>query len=548
MKPAQPLRFGVMCNGPQLSRWQWESIRLLWESGYAEPVLLIQNAEATMPSSKGWRKWRGYPYQHIVYRVAKRFLFKVPAMEQEPMRPELQRLPVLHCTSIRKGKYSEYFSEEDLKKIADYRLDFVLRYGFNIIRGNVLDVPKYGVWSYHHGDERLFRGGPIGLWEIYRRSLLNGVVLQRLNNLIDAGVILSRRTYQTVDHSYSEHVEKILWHNADMPLEVCKKIVLGQQQVFTAAHSGTKAKVNKVPGNGLALLFLLRLLGNRIRFHYRRFFKQEHWIIGVGAGNGFQKIHPQWLPLSPKNGYAADPFCFTRQGNKYVLFEEYDYSTGRGKISLAKLHNDLRVEYTKCVLQKEYHLAYPYIFTWEGEVYMVPETAEAGNVQLYRWMDGEETFAFVQELAPIPGVDVSLLHHDGKWWMFCGLRNGLPNEKLYLYVADTLLGEYRPHALNPIKTTPAGSRMGGTFLRLGEHWIRPAQYSVRWYGEKTVFQKITRLSETEFEEEETDALAPGANGPYRDGAHTFSTDGSFYVLDAKRRGFVSAAFWAQLKK
>eukprot|EP01034_Spumella_vulgaris_P002669 gene2669-3462_t len=208
-----------MCNGSTLSRWQWESIRLLWESGYAEPVLLIQNAVDETPQPTGFEKWRKYPYKHLVYRLAKRFLFRVPSMEQEPMPPELEALPWLRCVTIRKGKYSEYFSDDDLEKITGYRLDFVLRYGFNIIRGKVLDVPKYGVWSYHHGDEMLFRGGPIGLWEIYRRSLVNGVVLQRLNDLIDAGVILSRRTYQTVNHSYSEHVEKILWHNADMPLE-----------------------------------------------------------------------------------------------------------------------------------------------------------------------------------------------------------------------------------------------------------------------------------------------------------------------------------------
>ena len=548
MKPASPLRFGIMCNGLQLSRWQLESIRLLQESGYAEPVLLIVNHSAEQPPLTGFAKWKKYPYRHMLYRVAKRFLFHIPAMEQEPMPDAWKALPTLYCTTIRKGKYSEYFSEDDLQKISNHRLDFVLRYGFNIIRGKVLDVPRYGVWSYHHGDEMLFRGGPVGLWEMYRRSLVNGVVLQRLNDLIDAGVILSRRSYQTVAHSYSEHVEKILHHNADMPLEVCKKIVSGNHRVFGAEHSDTRAGVNKVPGNWIMSLFLFRLLANRVRFHYRRLFRQERWMVGVGMGDGYQNPKPVWLPLSPPNGYAADPFCFVRNGKKYVVFEDYDYRIRRGKISMAMLDDSLRVTATKIVLEKNIHLAYPYVFEYDGTVYLIPETAEENNIRLYQWNDVDESFHFVKILADIPGVDVSLLHDQNKFWLFCGLRNELPNEKIHIYVADSLLGEYRPHLLNPVLTDPGASRMAGTFFQVDGKWIRPAQCSLRWYGEKTVFRQIRTLSETEFEETPAGELTPSATWPYRDGVHTFSVQGPLYVLDAKKRASGWRAFWSELKK
>lgn len=547
MKPQTPYRFAIMCNGPQLSRWQWESVRLLWESGYAEPVLLIQNAAAEEAPKTGWAKWRAYPYRHLLYRLAKRYLFRYPASDFEPMPDALQKLPVLKCVTIRKGKYSEYFSPADLEEMAGYQLDFVLRYGFNIIRGEVLDVPRYGVWSYHHGDEMIFRGGPVGLWEIYRNSLQNGVVLQRLNNLIDAGVILSRRSYRTVTHSYSEHVEKILTHNADMPLEVCKKIASGDERMFRAAHSGTEAGVNRVPGNGRMFLFLLKLLRNRVAFHYRRFFKQEHWLTGAGTDVQAAQPDPVWLPLSPAHGYAADPFCFTRNGKRYVVYEAYDYRVARGRIDLAVLDENLRVTRTKTLLDRSTHLAYPYVFEHGNELYLLPETADENNVQLYRWNAGAETFDFVQVLADIPAVDASLLFHAGKYWLFCGLKNDLPNEKLHIYYADSLTGEYRPHLLNPVKTTPAGSRMGGTFFQKDGHLLRPAQYSVKWYGEKTVFGQLQHLSETRFDETPAGELVPGATWPYREGVHTFSRCDTFYVLDAKRRRSGLAAFRSQFR-
>jgi len=37
------------------------------------------------------------------------------------------------------------FSPTDLEVIREYNLDVVLRFGFNIIRGEILKVPRYGI-------------------------------------------------------------------------------------------------------------------------------------------------------------------------------------------------------------------------------------------------------------------------------------------------------------------------------------------------------------------------------------------------------------------
>jgi len=37
-------------------------------------------------------------------------------------------------------------------------LDILVGFGFGIIRGGVLTAPTYGVFSYHHGDIREYRG------------------------------------------------------------------------------------------------------------------------------------------------------------------------------------------------------------------------------------------------------------------------------------------------------------------------------------------------------------------------------------------------------
>lgn len=537
------LRFGIMLNGPRLAAWQLQSIQLLQESGLAEPVLLIANDAPAAVQSK-WQKIKNYPWKHFIYRAWKRYRLHVAAQEEKELPASLQQLPLLRCQTIRKGKYSEYFQPGDIAAIRSHRPDFILRYGFNIIRGEVLQAARYGVWSYHHGDERTFRGGPTGFWEIYRNSLTNGVVLQQLNDLVDAGVILSRREYQTVSHAYAEHLEKLLGQNTDMPLEVCKKIMQNDDSVFRQQHSATQAPINRVPRNGQMLIFLLKLVANRVRFHYRRIFRQEQWLIGVGKitpplthPDELTKAtkQPRWLPLRSAGRYAADPFLFRTGEQTCLVYEHYDYRQRRGRIDLAELDNQLQVMQTRPLLESETHLAYPYIFEHDGAIYMAPESADENCLRLYQWQPKEKQFTLLSTLLQVPAVDASLVYHARRWWIFCGLKGALPNEKLHIYFSDSLTGPYQAHTLNPVKVTPAGARMAGSFIRTPEALYRPGQYSCRWYGEKTVYWKIITLTPEAFAEEEALSVSPAPGWPFADGVHTLAVADGIFALDAKKR-------------
>ena len=84
------------------------------------------------------------------------------------------------------------FSLEKIKSIKKYNLDVLIRFGFKILRGKILKSSKYGVWSYHHGDNNENRGGPAGYWEVFEGHHITGSVLQILNEDLDNGQILYR--------------------------------------------------------------------------------------------------------------------------------------------------------------------------------------------------------------------------------------------------------------------------------------------------------------------------------------------------------------------
>ena len=541
-----------MTHGRVLSTWQYDCIRLLNESGIAESVLIINDASVSNQKSSVKDKLKSYLNKHALYKLSSRLLFKIPAYDHKIVSEVLSNIELVNCTTTRKGKFSEYFNESDIKLIRSYKLDFILRFGFNIIRGDILESAKYGVWSYHHGNELKFRGGPAGFWEIFQNSKTNGVILQKLNNLIDAGVIINRRTYQTVLHSYSEHLNKLLTNSTDMPLQVCKQIVSGNDSFVNQAHSASKAPMNRLPGNWKMLKFIVRLFVNLVKFHFDRLFRQEHWNIGIinSSSNETPKSEDftsiSWLDLRKGSKYAADSFCFESLGHNYIIFEDYDYKTKKGIISLAKLDKQNKPITTNTVLDKPFHLAYPFIFEHENNIYLIPETAENNTVELYCWDKHGEEFIFQKVLMDLPGVDASIVHYQQRWWLFCGLKNDQPNEKLHIFYSDELLGEYKPHLLNPVKVNPEGSRPAGQFIINNNVLYRPAQHSVRWYGEKIDWFRIDELTPTQFYEENVGIIEPQLDWKYNCGVHTYSQTATIKVIDAKLRKSGWSAFMAAI--
>ncbi|QLD87208.1 methionyl-tRNA formyltransferase [Natronomonas halophila] len=86
------------------------------------------------------------------------------------------------------GNWSELPSEtvEEVRESCDV----VVRYGFGLLKGEVLDAPEYGVLSFHPADIRQYRGlGPPQAYLDGRQKM--GVTLQRITEDIDGGELVA---------------------------------------------------------------------------------------------------------------------------------------------------------------------------------------------------------------------------------------------------------------------------------------------------------------------------------------------------------------------
>ena len=544
--------FGILCNGKTFQKWQLESIRLLIENGHTCKLLIVN---ANPVQKQNFRdKLTHYPYSKFLCRAWFRYMIKPEAKRIIDITDLYPDLPEISCITVSKG-YSEYFDTNDVDKIKSGKLDFILRYGFGIIKGEILDAAKYGVWSYHHDDDRKYRGVPTGFWEIMFGDPVNAAILQRLTDKIDSGVILHKAYFATINHSWQANLNNLLQSSTEWPLQVCRKIETGNTEFLSLTNSPA-SEIFKMPGNVKMLHFLFKVAVNKARFHYRDLFKVERWNVGIIPLPAEQLIQPgentipepKWLDIDQKRSvYHADPFGFVKDGNCHIICEEYDYKTAKGFLTSLQVDMATKQISRKAIaLEKDYHLAFPYLFEHDGNQYCIPENSEAGNVDLYRYDISAGKLVFEQTLIRnLQAVDPALFYHEGFWWLFFTDKIST-NERLHIWYSETLKGTYTSHALNPVKVDIRSSRPAGNPFALNGKLLRPAQDCSVRSGRRICINQVIKLSPNEFFEEEYAILNPAPGSEYRDGMHTFCVADGAVIADGKYEGFIWQAFTRKL--
>lgn len=528
------LRIGVLCNSMQLQRWQMECLRNLADVPGVEFCLVAMNDTGQGSNAKAHvRSW-----STALYRAYRHRLWKPPAMNQEDASMLLGRLPRLECRTVKEG-LADRFTPEDLGWIRSHRPDILLRFGFNILRGEILTLPLHGVWSFHHGDELKYRGGPPGLWEIMAGDPITGAVLQRLTDKLDAGHILRKGWFKTVDHSLKETVDTVLMHSAVWPAQVCRELLSGNQLAALGKPSNSEAPLYKYPRNFQFLRFLWRQWRNKFQFHKAELNAHEEWNIGVCHQpissflneDGYNTA-VQWLPAPAAGQYRADPFGYFLDDQLHVLYERYDQSAGQARIARLRPKQDNNLKRSRTMLDVGRHLSYPFVLEHEGAILVVPEQVALGRVELYRLTADNDGLEPVAVLLEEPLVDPTLFQHEGRWWLL-GTKPPLTNVELFAFWSDSIRGPFRPHPLNPVKADIRSSRPAGTpFVHEGMLW-RPAQDSSLTYGGRISLNHVQTLTPTSFAEETVKHIEP-LTGRWSKGLHTICAVGGLTLVDGKR--------------
>ncbi|MHC1785286.1 MAG: hypothetical protein AB9891_21490 [Anaerolineaceae bacterium] len=259
-----------------------------------------------------------------------------------------------------------------------------------------------------------------------------------------------------------------------------------------------------------------------------------------------QSFQPRIRLMPPVKKIFGDPFP-VKMGDRYFLFfeemavDEVSYKL-TGHISTLEIDPDRGpIGKIRNVLQRDYHLSYPFIFSWKNEFYMLPETHQNRTVEIYRCVSFPDKWEFHKTLLEdIPAVDVTLFEKDGTWWMFAAVpqkavesSNEIIPSHLYalnLYYSDSPVGDWHAHTQNPVKVNRTSTRCAGNVLFHDGYYYRPAQDCTPRYGYAVVFNRIEKLTTTEYFETENIKIFPPDLWQVL-GIHTYNVCEDFQVID-----------------
>jgi hypothetical protein len=530
-----------------VSAWVWEAVSQVYQEKGAEIVLAVVNNN---PKASGKKS----PFLYRAYRGLDRKLFlKYPDAFAQKELTSIQgwNAPILSISPFQK-KYSDYFLEEDISKIKAYQPDIILRFGFRILRGEILKASTLGVWSFHHGDNQFYKGGPPAFWEVILKQETTGVILQRLSEKLDDGQILYKSFSQTDPLSVQRNANKNFWISSFIIARVIRQIkTMGledwEESLLTLQVNEIKEiPLLSPPGSWAMTKFWLNLLHRNLKRKLAELDKKPYWelLVARNTASGFsnpnkitfQNIQPPKNKLS-KGSFWADPFPLEKAGKTWVFFEEFHGTSQKGKIVAAEWNGE-NLSDPQPVLEENWHLSYPFIWEENNETYLIPESGEAYKTFIYQAIDFPLQWKKIGVLMEGEAYDPTILKVDDVYWLFVNQRPHAGTSafvELYAYHSPSLINPvWTPHALNPIISDVRCARPAGRIFERNGKLYRPAQDSGLRYGHRIKIQEILKLTPTEYFEKTVEILSPDASKKML-GTHTFNFTDKWIFSDAYYR-------------
>jgi glycosyltransferase involved in cell wall biosynthesis/folate-dependent phosphoribosylglycinamide formyltransferase PurN len=496
-------------DSENVSAWVADVVRAIGACDRVEwAVVVVNEAKPVSRPSK-------LPYKF--YRKVDRALLPGrPDVFAKVKVPLPSGVPTISIKPEKKG-IRNFFSEESLQRIEAHKPDVLLRFGFGILSGQILTLPKFGVWSMHHGDYESFRGGPPGFWEWFYKVPTTGAMVQRLTEELDGGECIARTITKTNFASFSRNQAGIFSKGIDLMADAVKKLALSG--TYTVAHRHPivySSVVYQDPGFRTSLRAFWKAFVRAIPVAITKIFFREQWVIFFAlTPNAFPALNfRKFKALVPTpDRIWADPFVVSQNGKHYVFIEELMVKTNKGHLSCLVLDDKGRLETNAKIIERDYHFSYPFVFYHEGYWYMIPETAENKTVDLYECTSFPFQWKFKRTL--LSGkefFDATLFVRDGRHWLLCTSRGNSGasfNDDLCLFYTDRFPeGEWISHPKNPVLADPSSARPAGRIFSYQGNWYRPSQICSPRYGYGLSINRIVTLNESEYREENVSKALP----------------------------------------
>ena len=524
----QTLKVACIIDETCFYNWQKTIVDFVMNSSEIDLVLCI-TTQGIKPQKK-----KPFLWNYFLKLDNKFFNPKPYALSNYKLDSVIKDTPVIN--------YTEEHNDELSNPV-----DVVINFSDVTPHKSLIKASKYGVWFLTQCDINEIGKRPYGIWEMLFKKPESVAILRYINNEMDHPATIGTTSSCTDLLSYKRNINSLLWQAHLLVINNLKLLASDKVLFINKLEAHKDVFTNKdivipieYPSNSKMLGYTLSLYLKKLKQLIESKFYFNQWALLFLNSNGHKdpfllKDYTKILP--PKDRFWADPFLIKEHGKTYLFIEELIYKNKLGHLSVMEIDSDGNYTQPIKILEKNYHLSYPFIFKDNGDYYMIPETSGHKDIQLYK----AENFPLdwkLQEtlMEDVVAVDTTI-HKDGDtYWMFTSQRNheGVSKHvELYLYSSkDLKSNNWKPHPLNPIVSDVNTARPAGSIYTKNNKLYRVSQNCSKYYGYGLNIIEITRLTENHYEERLEQQILP--NWEKRvNSTHTFNYVDDLYISDIK---------------
>ncbi len=392
-------------------------------------------------------------------------------------------------------------------------LDIDLLYSFinplHIDNSLLENISKDGYIYTIYSDNRKIKSKDIAFWEIYNRDDYIGFSIHHNNKILFRGAVNTQRTKtQTQIRLFKESSTYIIqtlkeYANTGILIPLDEKTIYTNPPLPSPTVLQTSNYLKKT------LLLYTKLLIKRLIF-------KQHPRFGVAfirSSWGNAQLDKGVEIKNPKNHFLADPFVWTKDNRTICFVEDFDYGQNIAWISAIEIFEDNSYKMLGEVIKEEFHLSFPYLFSYEDQLYMIPESTQEGTIRLYKCIDFPLKWEYQYNLMEnVKTADTMIFAHENRWWLFTNMStegNDDQAAQLFAFYSDSPLStNWIAHKQNPLVFHSDYGRNGGILFDKTTPIRGRQKQAFNVYGAGLSIAKITKLSPSQYQEEKICDIKP----------------------------------------
>ena len=179
------MKIGIIVDSTKVPWYIYDLIKWIKQnSHFTIEVLFIQNI----------KNQRKPLISENFFKILDRFLFKIinfiekkiikkkyPQYNKHFFKFDLKKFNIKEIDVEFKKFQNEtsfVYDKSSIEKIKQLNLDIIIRGGSGILKGEILNCSRFGIISFHHGDNLFYRGKPSGFWEVKEKNSKTGFTIQ----------------------------------------------------------------------------------------------------------------------------------------------------------------------------------------------------------------------------------------------------------------------------------------------------------------------------------------------------------------------------------